>query len=149
MPRTKKLGHGCTVSINATAFAMVRKFKPNNLTRSKTETTTFDDVVEQFLDSDPINAGEIEFEAVWDPADTDEALIDNLMLDDDITGRTVTCAFRIRLTGTGTPPAASTWTFTTITYTGRIEEIAPVEIDSKTMFARRIKIFLTALPVRS
>lgn len=149
MPRVKKLGHGCAVSINGTAFAMVRKFKPNNITRSKTETTTFDDVVEQFLDSDPPNVGEIEFEAVWDPADTDEALIDNLMLDDDITTRVATVAFRIRLAGSGTPPAASTWTYTTITYTGRIEEIAPVEIDSKTLFARRVKVFLTAFPVRS
>jgi hypothetical protein len=149
MPRTKKLGHGCTVSINATAFAMVRKFKPHKISRTKTDTTTFDDEVEQFLDSDPPNVGEIEFEAVWDPEDAEEALIDNLIMDDDITGRVVTAVFRIRKVGTGTPPAASTWTYTTITYTGRIEEVDPVEVDSKTLFARRIKIFLTAKPVKS
>lgn len=149
MARTKKLGHGVQVTINATAFGMVRKFKPNKLMRSKTETTTFDDAVEQFLDSDPINAGEIEFEAVWDVADAEEALIDNLMLDDDIAGRVVTVAFKVRLAGTGTSPAASTWTYTTITYTGRIEEIDPVEIDSKTLFARRIKVFLTGIPVKT
>lgn len=149
MARLKKLGHGCTVSINGTAFGMVRKFKANKVTRTKVETTTFGDEVEQFLDADPPNVGEIEFEAVWDPDDADEATIDNIVLNDDISERSVTCAFRIRKTGTGTPPAASTWTYTTITYTGRIEEVDPVEVDSKTLFARRVKIFLTALPVKT
>jgi hypothetical protein len=149
MARTKKLGHGCTVSINGTAFAKVRKFKPNKVSRAKTETTTFDDSVEQFLDSDPPNVGEIEFEAVWDPEDTEEAAIDGLVLNDDISERETTIAFKIRKTGTGTYPAASTWTYTTITYTGRIEEVDPVEIDSMTLFARRVKFFLTGIPVKS
>jgi hypothetical protein len=149
MARSKKLGHGCTVSINGTAFGMVRKFKPNKVMRSKVETTTFDDAVEQFLDSDPPNVGEIEFEAVWDPDDADEATIDNIILNDDISERSATIAFRIRKLGTGTPPAASTWTYTTITYTCRIEEVDPVEVDSKTLFARRVKAFLTAVPVKS
>jgi hypothetical protein len=149
MARTKKLGHGCTVSVAGTVFAKVRKFKPNKVSRSKTETTTFDDTVEQFLDSDPPNVGEIEFEAVWDVEDAEEALIDNLMMNDDISERETTVVFKIRKTGTGTPPAASTWTYTTITYTGRIEEIDPVEVDSKTLFARRIKLFLTGIPVKS
>ena len=149
MARSKKLGHGCTVSIGGTAFGMVRKFKMAKLSRGKTDTTTFDDSVEMALDNDPINAGEIEFEVVYDPEDAAEATIDNILVNDDVTERETSIVFKIRKTGTGTSPAASTWTYTTITYTCRIYEADPVEVDSKTLFARRIKAFNTALPVKS
>lgn len=149
MPRTRKLAHGCQVSINATAFALVRKFKPPTISRGKTEITVFEDVVEYFRDTDPPNAGELEFEAVWDPEDAEEALIDNILLNDDPSERDCTIVFRIRKTGTGTPPAVSTWTYTLLTYSCRIIESAPVEVDSKTLFARRIKAYLIGLPVKS
>jgi hypothetical protein len=149
MARARKLAHGSKVSIGGTAFAMVRKFKPPTISRGKTEITTFDDLVEYFRDTDPPNAGEIEFEAVWDPEDADESVIDNILLNDDPSERDTTVAFQVRKTGTGTPPATSTWTYTTLTYSVRLIESAPVEVDSKTLFARRIKAYLIGLPVKS
>lgn len=149
MPRRKLLGHGTQVSINGSAYGLLKTFKPAESMRETVDITTMDDEVTKFYDADPPTIGVITITGFWDPADTDETTIDNLFFNDTLTERETTVALRIRNVGTGTPPAAATWTYTTITYTGRIIKLAPAEITQKGEILRTIEFQPTARPVHS
>ena len=149
MPRRKLLGHGTQVSINGSAYGLLKTFKPAESMRESVDVTTMEDEVTKFFDSDPPTVGAITITGFWDPADTDETAIDNFFFNDSLTERETTVALRIRNTGTGTAPAASTWTYTTITYTGRILKLSPAEITQKGEILRPIEFQPTARPVHS
>ena len=149
MPRRKLLGHGTQVSINGSSYGLLKTFKPAESMRESVDITTMDDEVTKFYDSDPPTLGVITITGFWDPADADEVAIDNFFYNDTLTEREATVALRIRNVGTGTAPAASTWTYSTITYTGRILKLSPAEITQKGEILRTIELQPTARPVYS
>jgi hypothetical protein len=149
MPRRKLLGHGTQVSINGSAYGLLKTFKPAESTREAIDVTVMEDEITNFYDADPPTVGVITITGFWDPDDAAEIAIDNFFYNDDLTEREATVALRIRNVGTGTAPAASTWTYTTITYTGRITKLSPAEITQKGEVLRTIELQPTARPVQS
>lgn len=145
----KKLGHGSLVTVNATAVAKLKMFKPSGRKRDLVDVTCFDDAAVDNLDTDPPDYGEIEFTALWDSADTDTTAIENFFDNDDATERSATVVLSIRNVGTGTAPAASNWTYNTYTYTGRITEITPGNVESKTELSYTFKMKVNAKPTKT
>lgn len=148
MPKRKRLGHGAQVTVNGSAVAMLKSFKPSEWKRDAVDVTCMDDTAMDSLDSDPPDYGEIEFTALWDAEDTDDIAIDTYFVNDDVADRSSTVVLKLRNVGTGTAPTASTWTYTTYTYTGRITSVAPAEVSSKTELARTIKMKVNAKPTK-
>ena len=149
MPKKKKLGHGATVSINASAFGFLMKFKPHGLAREFVDTTCLDDEVVNGLDSDPIDYGTITGEGMWDPEDTGDQAIETFMANDDISEREGTIVCKFRKVGTGTAPSASTWTYDTYTYTGRFLKLERGEVESKGKLTLSWEFRITAKPVKT
>ncbi len=145
----KKTGHGSTVTINAVAVAKLKMFKPSGRKRDLVEVTCMDDAAVYNLDSDPPDYGEIEFTALWDLADTDTTTLESFFDNDDQSERDATVVFSIRNVGTGTAPTASTWTYNTLTYTGRITEINPAQVESKSELAYTLKMKVNAKPTKT
>lgn len=145
----RRLGHGSTVTVNAVPVAMLKSFKPSARKRDLVDVTVLDDVAVFNIDSDPPDYGEIEFTALWDAADTDLDAIKAFFDNDDTSERDATVVVSIRNTGTGTAPTASTWTYKTFTYTGRITEIAEQSIESKKELSFMFKMKVNAKPVKA
>jgi len=144
----KKTGHGSTVTVNATAVAKLKMFKPSGRKRDLVDVTCMDDVAVFNIDSDPPDYGEIEFTALWDLTDTDTTTLESFFDNDDQSERDATVVFSIRNVGTGTAPAASSWTYNTLTYTGRIVEITPAAVESKKELSYTFKMKVNAKPVK-
>lgn len=149
MPVRKKTGHGSLVTVNSTAVARLKMFKWSGRKRDLVEITCMDDAAVFNLDSDPPDYGEVEFTALWDMADTDTTAIENFFDNDDQSERDATVVFSVRNVGTGTAPTASTWTYNTYTYTGRITEITPGNVESKTELSYTFKMKVNARPAKT
>jgi hypothetical protein len=149
MPKRRKLGHGIQVLFNGTAVGLLKSFKPGGASRESVNVTVIDDEVEQFLDADPPMIKPITFTTMHDREDAGDIALDTFFYNDDITEREATVALKVRNAGTGTAPAASTWTYTTVTYTGRVTDIEEAEITQKGEILRTITLQPTAKPVKS
>jgi hypothetical protein len=145
----KKTGHGSLVTVNSVAVAKLKSFKWSGRKRDLVEVTCMDDAAVYNLDSDPPDYGEIEFTALWDMADTDTTAIESFFDNDDQSERDATVVFSVRNVGTGTAPTASTWTYNTYTYTGRITEIVPNPVESKTELSYMFKMKVNAKPTKA
>jgi hypothetical protein len=149
MPKKKRLGHGIKVKVGTLFVGFVKSFKPADITREMVNVTDMESVAEDFLDSDPPMIGQITCSATWDPDDsTGDGAIETLLLNDAIDEREIDMEFQYRASSTGTPPAASVWTYKYVRYTGRLVSIAPAEVTSKGEMLYTITFQPTALPVR-
>ncbi len=149
MPRKKKLGHGTKVTVNAVAFDFLTEFTPPSISRATTDVTVMDDEAVDSLDSDPPDYGSISLNGLYDVDSVEDEAILTFMLNDDISEREATIAVRYRKTGTGTAPAASTWTYNTITYTGRITKFEQQKVTQKDKMMLVIEMKVTKKPVKS
>lgn len=149
MPKKKKLGHGSQLSINGSAFGFLTKFKPHGVTREMVDVTTLEDDAVDHLDGDPPDFGSITFEGQWDPDDAGDEAIETFILNDDQSEREATLVVKFRKTGTGTAPAASTWTYNTYTYTGRFSKLERMDVESKGKLMLSGELKVTKKPVKS
>jgi hypothetical protein len=146
MAKKKLLGHGIRVKFGSNFVGFVKTLKMAGMSRESVNVTTLEDEVEDFLDADPPLIKPITFTAFWDPDDSTDEDIDESFFNDDIDEREVIFEFQYRTTSTGTPPAASTWTYKYKRYTGRIIDIEPTEIGGKGEFMRTITLQPTKKP---
>lgn len=149
MAKKKKLGHQTKVLVNATAVGFVLEFERNEVTRELTEVTDLESVAVENLDSDPPDYGSISITCAHDPEDTGDIAIETFYLNDDIDEREATIALKVPASRSGTAPSASTVTYTTITYTGRITSLKDSTVKSRDLLTRVIKMKLNAKPVKS
>jgi hypothetical protein len=144
--KKKLLGHGIKVKVGTTFVAFVKTVKFADISREMVNVTDLESTAEEFLDADPPLIGQITFTAFWDPDDTDDIAIDNILLNDDISEREVDVEFQYRTTATGTPPAASTWAYKHKRYACRLVSASPAEVGSKGEMMRTITAQPIALP---
>jgi hypothetical protein len=149
MPKLKKLGHGAQVSINAGSFGLLMECNLPKLSRDFVDTTCAEDEFENGLDADPPRAEDVTIVGMWDHTDAGDLAFETSFLNDDISEREATVVIKLRATGSGTAPAASTWTYTTYTMTGRILSIEKGKISSKEKLTLTIVFRPTAKPVKS
>lgn len=149
MAKKKKLGAGTKVTINGTVFAFFEEWTPPERTRGWTDTTTMEDTAEDGLDHDPPNYGELGIMGFYDPDSAEDKAIEDFFDNDDVNEREATIVVSFRKTGTGTWPAASTWTYNTITYTCRIIKIAPSGVKRTEKLGVEVRAKVVARPVRS
>jgi hypothetical protein len=148
MTKKKLLGHGVKVKIATTVVGFVKTIKFAGMSREAINVTTLESTAEEFLDADPPMIKPLTFTCFWDPEDTGDTAIDTLFLNDEISERLVDLEFQYRTTSTGTPPAASTFTYKYIRYSGRIIDIEPAEVGSKGEMLRTITFQPVALPTK-
>lgn len=138
MPR-KRLGHKAVVKLDGTAIACLRNFTPPAKTREEVEATCFGDAIENYLDSDPPDVGMLSMELVWEPGDTNSELLDTLFDATDPADREG--AFTIE------------WTMfsplVTDAFSGRILNLTPAQVESKTLMTRSVEIRLTTAITRT
>ncbi|XZE36545.1 hypothetical protein SH501x_002124 [Pirellulaceae bacterium SH501] len=149
MPKKKKLGAGTRVSINGVVFEFFEEFTPPERSRGLTDVTTMEDDAVDSLDHDPPDYGSLKLVGMYDPDDAGDKAIEDFFDNDDINEREATIVVSYRRTGTGTAPAASTWTYNTITYTCRINKIAPSGVKRTEGIKVEIEAKVTAKPVRA
>lgn len=149
MPKAKKLGHGTLVTINGTNFAFLSEWNPPERSRDIVDTTCMDDEAADAVDSDPPDFGTISFSGFYDNDSAEDTAIETFFDNDDIADRQATIVVRFRRVGTGTPPAASTWTYNLITYTVRLAKISPEKVSSKDKMMVKIEGKVVRKPVRS
>lgn len=149
MAKKKKLGHGTIVLINAVAFEFLSEWNPPERSRGIVDVTCLGDEATDALDEDPPDYGSIGFSGFYDNDDTagDQA-IETFFDNDDIADREATIVVKFRKTGTGTAPAASTWTYNTITYVVRLTKISPEKVGSKDKMMVKIEGKVVRKPVR-
>lgn len=131
MAKKKKLGHGTLVLVNAVLFQFLDEWNPPEQSREIVDTTCMDDEAVDGMDGDPVDYGMISFGGFYDPDSTEDAAIYTFFQNDDSVDREATIAVKFRKTGTGTAPAASTWTYNIITYVVRLTKITPQKVGSK------------------
>ena len=149
MPKKKKLGAGTRVSINGVVFTFFEEFTPPERTRGLTDVTTMEDAAVDSLDHDPPDYGSLKLVGMYDPDDSNDAAIETFFDNDDISEREATIVVSFRRVGTGTPPAASTWTYNVITYTCRITKIAPSGVKRTEGLKVEVEAKVVAKPVKS
>lgn len=147
MAKKKKLGHGTIVNINAVDFLFLEEVTPAEVTRDVVDVTCLDDTAVDSLDSDPPDYGSVAFQGFYDPGSTEDEAIRTFMTNDDISEREATILVKYRLAGTGTAPAASTWTYKTITYIGRLTKFAPQKVKSKEKMLLSVEMKVNQKPV--
>ena len=148
MAKKKKLGHGTLVTINAVLFAFLSEWTPPERSRDIVDTTTMDDEATDALDGDPPDYGSIGFSGFYDNDSAEDQAIEAFFDLDNIANREATIVVKFRKTGTGIPPAASTWTYNTITYVVRLNKIAPQKVGSKDKMMVNIEGKVVRKPVR-
>ncbi len=149
MAKKIKLGAGSKVSINGTAFEFLDEITLPERTRGLTDVTTMEDLAVDSLDHDPPDYGSIKIAGYYDPDSAEDQAIETFFDNDDISERESTIVVSVRKTGTGTAPAASTWTYNTITYTCRINKIAPSGLKRTEGIKVEIEAKVVAKPVRA
>lgn len=148
MAKKIKLGHGSKVSINGVIFQFLDEITLPERTRGLTDVTVMEDEAVNSLDQDPPDFGSIKIAGYYDPDSAEDKAIEDFFDNDDINERESTIVVSIRKTGTGTPPTASTWTYNTITYTCRINKIAPGAVKRTEGIKVEIEAKVVAKPVR-
>lgn len=144
MPKKKRLGHRTKVKIDSIVVGYMKNVKPGGMSRESVNTTTTEDVVEDFLDADPPMMKPITFTMFWDPEDTaGDIAIENIMLNDEMDEREVDLEFQYPVSSTGTSPSASTFTYRYKRWPVRIVDYDVSDVSSKT----EMLVTVTAQPV--
>lgn len=135
----KKLGHKAVITVDGTAIGCVRNFTPPEKSREEVQVTCMGDAIEEYLDSDPPNQGMLMLDVVWEPGDTNSALLDTLFDATDPDDREA--AFTIAWNMFSPVP--------TDAFSGRILNLTPAQVESKTVISRQVQIRLTTAITRT
>jgi hypothetical protein len=127
----------------------LEEWTPPSITRDVVDVTCMEDEAADAVDADPPNYGSVQLSGFFDPDSAEDQAIQDFMVVDNISNREATIVVKFRKTGSGTPPAASTWTYNTITYTGRLVKFEPQKVKQKEKMMLNIEMKVTKKPVRS
>jgi hypothetical protein len=135
----KRLGHGTKFKLGATYLGLLRSITPPSQTREAVDVTVLDDALEDFLDSDPPNQGELKVVLGWEPGDTNSELLDTLFKAASVSAREGSFTIEYPF---ATPSVKDV-------FSGRITTLAPAQIQSKELITREVTIRLTSSVVRT
>lgn len=133
MAQSKNTGHNIIsvsrVTAGPTAITQVRSITPPTFSREAVEAIDLDDTVAYKIPGDPEDVGELTLDMIWTPGDTNDQLFDTDFLAKTIASWKIVWA----------SPISVTWTFD-----AWVMELSPVQVESKTVISRTIKLCLTS-----
>lgn len=127
MAQQKRVGHGALLKRGNTQITQVRVITPPTLSREAIEATDLDSTYVYKVPSDPVDYGEITFETLWTPGETNDELIETDLLAGTVTSWSITFPLT-------TPRVA--------TFSAWVQSSAPGPLESKDTIKRVVTLVL-------